>query len=531
MLQLRQYQEEAIKALWEWMPANPGKHPLIVHATGLGKSLLIGEICRRASLMDSNVRILAMTHVAELIEQNYQKIKGQCFEIDAGIYSASLKRKEVSNRILVAQVQSLYKHANVANYRDLLIIDECHLLSPNQQGMYGQAIAALRRFNPKLRIIGLTATPWRMKGGCLVEGAEAMFDAVVHEYGIGDGVRDGYLTPLVSKSSLMQADLSQARTVAGEYNLKDMAECIDRDDLLDGVLEEVARWASNRKSFLWFCASVEHAQKVAAKIGGVSVTKDTSATDRKRMVADFREGRIKHLCNYGVFTTGFDAPCVDCIILLRATKSSGLYIQMLGRGTRLYEGKRDCLVLDFAGNIERFGPVDVIKAPKKRNKEGEASTPYKICPSCREPVAASARACHCGHEWPAPEVTIDHDTEASGGALLSSQEAQGVWHDVTSVEYSEHVSQRSGKKTLVVNYECGLLSFKEWICPEHKGYARVKSEHWWRFRAGPWMGELPHTVSEALKETPNLAVPSRIKIVRDGKYKMVGDYEFNSSGN
>jgi DNA repair protein RadD len=530
MLTLRPYQQEAINRLWQWLPLNAGKNPLIEHATGLGKSLVIAEICKQATTYDPNVRILVACHQKELIEQNYQKIKEQAPHLDVGIYSASVGRKE-SARILVGQVQSLHKKANDINFRHMVIVDECHRISTASDTQYTNLLTHLKRFNPKVRLIGLTATPYRMKGGSLLD--MGLFDEVIHSYGIADGVKGNYLTPLVSKSSVVQADLKGVKSVAGEFNQKEAEERFKNQTLMQNMVDEVKKYAHDRKKILVFCSGVEHARDTADAFHDIGwkaqhLTGQDSQQVRQEVLQDFKYGDTRVLCNRDILTTGFDAPNVDCIVLLRATKSVGLYVQILGRGTRLHPDKKDCLVLDFAGNIERFGAVDQIKAPRKKGEQLEIK-PFKICPDCREPNQMAAKECsNCGYEFTVDEgvgLIVDHDEKASDLNIMSSDDAPMLL-DVTMIQYHPHLS-KSGNQTLKVEYLCGLKMYTEYVCLEHEGYAREKAEGWWHSRALTEEG-IPNTVEEALREIEDLGLkePKKIMVEKDGKWWRVKDCIF-----
>lgn len=529
MLTLRPYQQEAIDKLWQWLPNNPGLNPLIEHATGLGKSLVIAEICKQATRFDPNVRILVACHQKELIEQNYQKIKEQAPQLDVGIYSASVGRKDQA-RILVGQVQSLHKKANDINYRDMVIVDECHRISSASDTQYSNLLNHLKRFNPKVRLIGLTATPYRMKGGSLLN--MGLFDEVVHTFGVADGVKQNYLAPLISKSSVVQADLKGVKTTGGDFNQKEAQERFMDKTLMDHMIDEVKLYAHDRKKILVFCSGIEHAEDVADafhKEGwkAIHLTGNDTKEVRQDVIHNFKFGDLRVLCNRDILTTGFDAPNVDCIVLLRATKSAGLYTQILGRGTRLHPDKKDCLVLDFAGNIERFGPVDRIKAPKKKGEELEIK-PYKICPDCREPNEMLAKQCvNCDYQFitiESEQKLIDHDATASNADIMSKEES--LLLDTTMIQYHKHLS-KSGKFTLKVEYICGIKIHTEYICLEHEGYAREKAEKWWLDRALTEEG-IPNTVDEALEEIQDLGIkePHKIMVKKDGKYWRVDDCLF-----
>jgi DNA repair protein RadD len=217
----------------------------------------------------------------------------------------------------------------------------------------------------------------------------------------------------------------------------------------------------------------------------------------------------------GVLTTGFNAPAVDLIAMLRPTKSTGLYVQMAGRGTRLAPGKENCLVLDFAGNVARHGPVDLVKPKDKTNGEGDGEAPTRVCPECQTINALAARLCiECGYVFPVPEVQLE--ATATTRPILSTGRPE--WVDVGAVTYHRH--DKPGKPpSLRVDYHCGLVRHREWVCLEHEGYAGTKAAAWWRRHDGS--SEVPATVDEALARVDELRRPVQIAVRPSGRYTEV----------
>ena len=213
-----------------------------------------------------------------------------------------------------------------------------------------------------------------------------------------------------------------------------------------------------------------------------------------------------------MLTTGFDAPGTDLIALLRPTKSVGLYVQMVGRGTRLAEGKEDCLVLDFAGNTARHGPIDTVDG-RRKEPAGGGDAPVKVCPECEATNHASARRCvACDHEFPPPEVKVA--PQAATNALLSIQQ-QAEWCEVTDVAYARH--EKPGRPaSLRVTYGCGLARHSEWVCLEHTGFPREKAMRWWTRRAEG--RPVPATVQDALAQAPGLRRPLAVQVRPVGRY-------------
>jgi len=237
---------------------------------------------------------------------------------------------------------------------------------------------------------------------------------------------------------------------------------------------------------------------------------------------------LKYLVNVNVLTTGFDAPNVDCVVLLRPTASPGLYYQMVGRGFRLHPEKTDCLVLDYGGNILRHGPVDAIRIAD-RQTDGNGKAPAKECPECQALIHAAYSACpDCGFEFPPPD-SGKHDACASDEGILSGQVID-TEYDVTDVFYSVHTKRgtpEDAPKTMRVDYQVGLNDFQsEWICFEHDGWARQKAVAWWKQRSND---SVPATAQQAvdIAEASGVALTRRITVrhVSGEKYDRIIDYE------
>ena len=517
-LNLRAYQTAAINGIYNYFAAETG-NPLVVIPTAGGKSLVMASFIEGVLKSYPDQRILIVTHVRELIEQNHAELIKLWPQAPAGIYSAGLKKREISAQILFAGIQSIHKHVYGVQQCDLVLIDEAHLIPRSSNTMYRKFLDGLKRLNPMLKVIGLTATPYRLDSGRLHEGEEAIFTDIAYEVTVRELIDDGYLSPLISKRMATELDVSEVGTRGGEFIAKDLEAAIDQDAITQSAVDEIFSYSANRKSWLIFCAGVDHAYHVrdAVRARGVTcetIVGDTPSAQREALIKDFKAGRIQCLTNANVLTTGFNAPAVDLIAMLRPTKSAGLYVQIVGRGCRLAPGKSDCLVLDFAGNIARHGPIDAIK-PKtpKAGEEGEA--PTKDCPDCNSIVHAAVRECpDCGHLFPEPKIKIE--ARASNLDILSGGPPQ--WVPVTGVNYARH--EKLGKPpSLRVDYQCGLNSHSEWVCFEHDGYARQKAASWWANRA-PGKG-LPKRVDEALALTQGLKCPSQIAVKPNGRFVQI----------
>jgi DNA repair protein RadD len=266
------------------------------------------------------------------------------------------------------------------------------------------------------------------------------------------------------------------------------------------------KYTDDRQSVLIFASGVHHGQHVARVLRethGVEcgfVCGDTPIAERDELLGRFKAGEFKFLCNVNVLTTGFDAPNVDCVALLRPTLSPGLYYQMVGRGFRLHPGKQNCLVLDFGGNVLRHGPVDAIEI-EKRDDRGDGTAPAKQCPECRAVIAAGYATCpDCGYEFPPPDRKR-HDEKATEAGILSDQ-VTDIEYEVRDITWSVHEKRdapEDAPRTMRVDYRLGLDQWQsEFICFEHTGYARQKAVLWWK-------GRSPDPVPDTAKQAAELA--------------------------
>lgn len=523
MLTLRPYQQAAITSIYGYFRSHNG-NPLVVIPTAGGKSLVMAAFIEGVLKAWPDQRILIVTHVRELIAQNHAEMIGLWPEAPAGIYSAGLGKREAQARILFAGIQSIHRRAQEIGHTDLVLIDEAHLIPGNTSTMYRRFLDGLARINPALKVIGLTATPFRLDSGMLHEGKNALFTDIAYEAPVRDLIDAGYLSPLVSKQPATRLDVSKVGTRAGDFIQRDLAAAVDQEAITRSAVTEIIEHGRERKSWLTFCSGVDHARHVAEEFSRQGITcrtifGDTPKEERDAIIAAFKRGEIRALASMGVLTTGFNAPAVDLIALLRPTKSAGLYVQMVGRGTRLAAGKENCLVLDFAGNVRRHGPIDLVR-PRRPGEAGGGEAPTKVCPMCESIIALSAAECpDCGHVFPAREVKI-----APTAATLPVLSPKVQWLPVHGVSYSRH-DKLGGLPSLKVTYNCGLKSYSEWVCVEHQGYARQKAAEWWRKRAPGC--PVPLTVAQAIAEAKRLVRPSEISVRPSGRYVEVSGYRFD----
>ena len=526
---LRDYQQRAIDQLYAWFAAGNKGNPCLVLPTGSGKSHIVAALCKDAIQNWPDTRILMLTHVRELIEQNAEKMRLHWRGAPMGIYSAGLGRKQLGEPITFAGIQSIRKRASQVGHIDLCIIDECHLVSHKDEGGYRSFLAELKAINPALRVVGLTATPYRLGHG-LITDKPALFDDLIEPVTIEELVYKGYLSTLRSKVTKAKLDTTGVHKRGGEFIESELQAAVDTDDNNQKVVREVIELAGDRKAWLVFCTGVKHAQHVAEVLRqhGVTaecVTGETPKKERERLLTEFKAGRIRALTNANVLTTGFDYPDIDLIAMLRPTMSASLYVQMAGRGMRVKSHTDHCLVLDFAGVVATHGPITAVQTPKKAG-DGNGEAPVKVCDNCGELCAIAVATCPaCGHPFPEPErkklELRDDDIMGLEGKDL----------EVTSWNWRRHVSRASGKEMLSCTYY-GSLSDKpitEYLPVLHDGYAGQKAMRQLLTMAnssGAHLAEAAHLEgSEGLDylavQMSNSKPPSSIEYRLDGKFHWV----------
>ena len=468
---LREYQQRSIDQLYRWFGDGGEGNPCIVLPTGSGKSHIVAELCRDALQNWPETRILMLTHVRELIAQNAEKMRQHWKGAPLGIYSAGLGKRNLAEPITFAGIQSVRNKADKIGHVDLIIVDECHLIGHNDGGGYRTLIGDLMEINPALRVIGLTATPYRLGHGMITD-KPALFDALIEPVSIEELVHKGYLAPLRSKVTREKLSTDGLHKRGGEFIDSEMQAAFDTEDHNRAVVQEVISLAGDRKAWLFFCAGVQHAHNIAAmlKENGISaecITGETPKKERDQIIAEYKAGRIRALTNANVLTTGFDYPDIDLIAMLRATMSPALYVQMAGRGLRPKSHTDHCMVMDFAGVVETHGPITNVTPPKKKGS-GTGDAPVKICESCGEIVHISARVCPaCGEPFPESisEKLILRDVDIMGIEPLEMS--------VTDWRWRKHTSKASGKDMIAVDYYGGISDpiVTEYFTILHDGYA------------------------------------------------------------
>jgi DNA repair protein RadD len=536
-MNLRWYQNEAVEATIDYL-CNESGYPLICLPTGSGKSVVIAELARRA-VVDFGGRVMVLQHRKELIEQNAAKVRSLLPGVSVGVYSAGLGLRDQSSDVVCAGIQSVYKNAKDFAPRNLIICDECHLIPNDGEGMYRTFLSNLEKSQTEgFRVVGLTATPFRTGEGNIY-GNDKFFSRMVYNADIIRLIDEWFLCDVASSVAKSSVDTSKLHKRAGEF-IAEEVETLFGNDVTVAAVNEIVSATLDRNAIMIFATSIRHAEYIEnllhlhadvhpESVG--SIYGSTSELERAATIENFKNGRIKFLVNVDVLTTGFDAPVIDAIAILRATASPGLYAQMVGRGLRTHSLKQNCIVLDFGENIKRHGSIDRIRAKrqavaareKAESEAKEKNIETKTCPACDVLNVKTAKRCECGFLFPFDgRHNAEHET-----TLAVIGKTENVVFDVVEIEYQKW-SKPPKPDSMRVDYHVSkdgkqsLLPISEWVCFDHIGYARKKATEWWLKRSRV---PVPVFTEDAvtLATLGGVAEPRKIQASFDGKYWSVVD--------
>lgn len=465
-MELRWYQQEAVKAAQDALRNK--ERGVIVLPTGSGKSVVLAELSQWACTFGEHVHVCVLTHTKELVEQNAQTMSR--FLPDVGRYCAGLGKKQLHNPVISASIQSISgKSAKIPHRFSLVIVDECHRIPAKEKGLYHkfleeQDLLCIQERGHGVPVIGLSATPFRLQSG-KVYGKDRFFEKLIYEAPIRKLVEEGFLSDLVSYDKQDKPDLTGVKIQNKEYAA---AEMEDRFlPLVSTHCRSIVQKADGRDHWVIFTCGIEHAERVCDELQLLGVRAAVVHSKQPKSARDsviqwFKNGTLKCLVNCSVLTEGFDAPHIDLVAILRATKSAGLFVQMAGRGMRIHEGKPNCLLLDYGGNLERHGTIPEIRGHKESTK-GDGTAPGKTCPNCEFFCHAAVLECpECGFQFDPPQRKGATAEAAGKDPLKIPIETL----EVQSWYWSYHKKVGSEYPTLRVTYHCkepnlgGLFSRK-----------------------------------------------------------------------
>lgn len=500
---LYDYQRRAVDQTWAYIRQYPG-NPCIVIPTGGGKTHVMAQMI--ADCLRWKKRIIVATHTIGLLRQLQANLESYGVTSDqVGYFSDSAKSFETQKPVILATIQSIHNKGEIFGVRDVVFVDECHRVNPTDPDTnYGRLIQSY----PNAKIIGLTATPYRMKGGLICDDG-SVFSKISCEVTITELLTSDppRLCKLRSKW-LDGIDTSKlAISSTGDFVQHEEQEAFLAK--VQDVCQNMHDLCHGRKSIIVFCSGIEHCEAVKDFLRDTYgeecevVIGSTPDQQRESVYETFRGFGIRWLINCNVLTEGFDARNIDAVVLQRATVSPGLYYQMAGRGLRLHPSKHDCLVLDYGENIARHGPIDKIDPGKRRRQGSKKDAPVKACPQCFEAVAVSTRECpSCGHEWEIDE-TPKIKTKASNESILSDGQEKPTkdYKVFARAEVKLHQRKSDGKEIVKVTYyTLNPFDHEEWFADEYKDFENPNTREWVGFWWAKWK------ISRFAPETNELAV-------------------------
>ena len=357
-MQLRDYQQEAVESVFrEWGSGN--RRTLLVQATGTGKTIVFATIAGRIAAQGR--RTLVLAHRGELLEQARDKIRAVT-GLDCSIEKAEDSSLGTWESITVGSVQTLMRESRLQKFAsdrfEAIIVDEAHHAA-------SESYRRVLDYFSAAKVLGVTATPDRLDRKDLGE----VFDSLAYEYDLAHAIHDGYLCPIQAQMIPLNIDISSVSTQSGDYAVGELGDALE--PYLEAIADEmVAAGCRERKTvvFLPLVRTAKRFRDILLEHGLRAAEVDGQSQDRDEVLQDFQGGRYDVLCNSMLLTEGWDCPAVDCIVVLRATKSRALFSQMVGRGTRLSPGKDHLLLLDFlwmTGRHELCRPASIVaKTPE-----------------------------------------------------------------------------------------------------------------------------------------------------------------------
>jgi superfamily II DNA or RNA helicase len=408
---------------------------------------------------------MLITHRKELIRQDREALRRLYPHVKSSVWSAGLGEKDASGGVVFAGVGSLYRNPMAAGDRRIILIDEAHLVAPtSEEGtMYGTVLGA---FGEACRI-GLSATPYRLDSGLIYGGEGAWFRLLAYHMKVKELVGRGMLTRLVGARGAHEVSTEGIRTRMGEFVSSDLSQAATDEALVKGACREAIQECRGRKHILAFACGISHGEMIAETLrasGEKAMMVSGVDADRDERIRAFEGGKVRWLINCQVLTTGYDFPAIDAIVMLRPTASKGLYEQMVGRGMRLFDGKEDCLIVDFAGNILRHGAIGdlyerVEPTAEQANEEREE----------REKEASRRRIAR-------------HGMFSVGGDPMEGL-PEGCWLEPV-IDMDVRVVQSKKlpeyNNVMVTYYVPSGHVYRKWLCPEYITGARWYAKQWAR---------------------------------------------------
>jgi DNA repair protein RadD len=460
---------------------------------------------------------------------------------DIGVCCAGLGERVLGKRLTIGTIQTFVNVAESYPGCDMLVIDEAHRISVGTNSQYDQTISILKDKTPNMRIVGCTATVGRLGHGYVYgercrKGAINLFPRLNYQIKYSTLLELGYLCELrgkVSNAEQLESDLSNLDTTGGDYVLDQLGELLSHEIHLSTAVEAIKEHCADYKMICCFCCTIDHAERLKDLLGEkcTVIHSQLSPLQRRINMADWTSGRKRICTSINILSEGVDMPALQCLVMVRPTLSSTLFLQSVGRVLRPHSSKDHGFLLDLSGNVARFGTdLDNVKVgiPKAVAKEIlKKDNLIKLCPSCEKEMFISLRICpNCGFEFPASEIIeANHVPELTAVKFEKKKAEPPQWYDVHDMYVDIHESRKNGKFLGRVEFECGLFRASLWLCFSdfYSGYAVEKAEQKWEMLVG--YIPFPNNVQE-FAECQTIVKPKRILVTVDTEYPDILDYEF-----
>ena len=521
-LELRDYQAKAVGAV-KWALVKKD-NCLLVAPCGAGKTVIFSEVV--SWLHQSGRKCLILLDRENLVSQTAKRMAEHIGPYVGVACSSVSSRKDLRKPVVVASRQTLapmLKNGSKNYKTNIVILDEAHLCNP-KAGQYKDILNQLKENHPALRVMGCTATPYRLSGGKIYGKSDSLFDEVDYRVTTEELLNNGYLVPLswkIRKSDLnAQLDLVK-KSSTGDLNEAEQYKVLGKDTYVRGVFDAWAEYCRDRKTAI-YALNIQHAELIKSvfESEGIKVWLIHSKMNTKQVrkcIAEYTAGNGV-IINVGILTIGTDIPSISSIILARRTLSTALFFQIVGRGARISPGKQDCLVVDLCANalIHGIDPDNPVRN-EKEERTWDIEPKIKVCPMCETAHSLSARACkECGFEFPYEEKEPEEVRDSGDKPeLVDFDGFRKVECD--HVRYYLHPGKNGKPPTIRAEYRrVGVVVGKQWLCPQHIGFPKQKAGRYWRELGGKW--PVPKTVVEWIQRNGELEHRLILTINFTGKY-------------
>ena len=508
---LRPYQVIALNQIHKDLQTD--NHVLLQAIMGAGKTVMVCRLINKY-FFETNRNFLILAHKEELVQQFYNtfKTKSDVPLHEIGIACSGIQaKKQIGRRIVIATRDTFIGQLDKYNYCSMLVVDECHAINMDDtSSTYYKIITDLQSKNEQLRILGITATPFRVSLGlCYGDRncGNVLFPKLNHHIKYEELKDQGYLMPLeglVAGNDSIQKDVDGVKR-NGEFVLDQLQDVMVKQVHLETAVEAINKHCKDFKHICIFCVGIEHAEKLSELLGDecTVVHSKLSNIERSQNMDDWNSGRKRMIASINILVEGFDFPALDCLVMVRHTMSAGLYLQAVGRVIRIYPGKKRAFLLDLTDNTSRFGTdLDKVKVKIPKKVSDEALKKFeKECPECNCWMHVARIECpDCGYVYPPTEREVEIANKIPDLKSVNFEPAPPTVCTLYDIEFKRH--KKKGKPdSLRVNYldtnQYQPCMGSEWICLEHGGFAAQKAVEWWK-KMTSGDGPVPKTVDEAL---------------------------------